>query len=122
MNETVKRILNLIQNHGISAHKLEVDSHIAISSIQAWKNGKSKPSLEAVSKIADYFNVSVDYLLGKTDNPTPPNADAPETSELVIPEKYKDVAVAFHGGVDNLTQEDIDDIVRFIEFIKNKKK
>lgn len=66
MNTTVEKILNLISQHGISAHKLEVDANIAISSIQAWKNGKSKPSLEAVSKIADYFNVSVDYLLGKT--------------------------------------------------------
>lgn len=44
MNETVARILKLIQEHGISAHKLEVESKIAISSIQAWKNGKSKPS------------------------------------------------------------------------------
>lgn len=120
MNETVARILTLIQEHGISAHKLEVESKIAISSIQAWKNGKSKPSLDAVSKIADYFNVSTDYLLGKTDDPTPPRSNTDGSSKLFIPEKYKDVAVAFHGGVDNLTQEDIDDIVRFIEFVKSK--
>lgn len=66
MNETVKRILDLMQKYGINAHKLEREASIAISSIQTWRSGKSKPSLEAVSKIADYFGVSVDYLLGKT--------------------------------------------------------
>jgi len=33
-----------------------------------WKNGKI-PSGDTLSKIADYFNCSVDYLLGRTDNP-----------------------------------------------------
>ena len=49
----------------------------------------------------------------------------PATQEgkgIVIPEKYKDVAVAFYGGADDLTQDDIDSIVEFIEFRKNKKK
>lgn len=45
-----------------------------------------------------------------------------EGKGIVIPEKYKDIAVAFHGGADDLTQDDIDSIVEFIEFRKNKKK
>lgn len=115
-----EKVMLLCQQNGITKTKLERDCGFSQNSINKWVS--QSPSTDKILKIADYFNVSVDYLLGKTDNPTPPNADAPETSELVIPEKYKDVAVAFHGGVDNLTQEDIDDIVRFIEFIKNKKK
>lgn len=35
-----------------------------------WKNGK-EPSLDVLNKCADYFDVSTDYLLGKTDTPTP---------------------------------------------------
>ena len=34
-----------------------------------WKSGSS-PSLEVLQKISEYFDVSTDYLLGKTNNPT----------------------------------------------------
>lgn len=33
-----------------------------------WKNG-AIPNGEILLKIADYFNVSIDYLMGRTDNP-----------------------------------------------------
>ena len=34
-----------------------------------WKNGKSAPKTDKLIKIADYFEVSIDYLLERTDNP-----------------------------------------------------
>ena len=60
----IEKIIKLMEQNGLSAHALEVRSGIAISSIQAWKNGKAKPSVDAIIKIAKYFNVSADYLLG----------------------------------------------------------
>lgn len=36
--------------------------------IASWKNG-GNPSVDILKKAADYFNVSTDYLLGRTDNP-----------------------------------------------------
>ena len=36
---------------------------ISNSSFTDWKKGKGHPSLETVKKIADYFNVSIDYLV-----------------------------------------------------------
>lgn len=41
---------------------------IATGSVTKWKKG-TIPSGETLTKIADYFHVSVDYLLGKTDDP-----------------------------------------------------
>jgi len=38
------------------------------SKITAWKNG-SVPNLDIAAKIANYFNISIDYLAGRTDNP-----------------------------------------------------
>ncbi len=61
--ETIKRIIALMNKNSISAHKLEVSAGLSISSVQSWKNGKAKPSVEAIKKIAEYFNVSTDYLL-----------------------------------------------------------
>ena len=39
------------------------------NTISYYENGKREPSIEELKRIADYFNVSVDYLLGLTDNP-----------------------------------------------------
>lgn len=83
-----------------------------------YETDKSEPDFNILQKIADYFHVSTDYLLGREEKSSPAQQ---ESGGIVIPEKYKDVAVAFHGGADNLTQADIDDIVRFIEFTKSKK-
>lgn len=35
-----------------------------------FETGQKKPSLDMVIKIADYFQVSIDYLVGRTDDPT----------------------------------------------------
>ena len=34
-----------------------------------FENGNKKPSLDMLIKLADYFNVSIDYLIGRTDDP-----------------------------------------------------
>lgn len=60
------KIFEILKNSKKSEYAFEKDAGLAQGSLKNWKNGKSKPSLDAVSKIADYFNVSVDYLLGKT--------------------------------------------------------
>ena len=84
----------------------------------AYENDKSSPPKDVLEKIADYFHVTTDYLLGKEEKGPPARQ---EGGAFFTPKKYKDVAVASHAGADNLTQADIDDIVRFIEFTKSKK-
>jgi len=37
-------------------------------SYQNYEHGKREPNYEATIKLADYFNVSIDYLLGRTDS------------------------------------------------------
>ena len=98
----------------------EVADFIGISqnNYSYWENGKVKIDNGSLQKLADFFDVTVDYLLGREEKSSPAQQ---ESGGIVIPEKYKDVAVAFHGGADNLKQADIDDIVRFIEFTKSKK-
>jgi len=41
------------------------------TTISSYENGYSSPDNETFSKIADYFHVSTDYLLGRTDDPLP---------------------------------------------------
>ena len=61
----------LLQKYGVSTYKVSKDTGIAQSVFSAWKNGISTPKQDKIQKIADYFNVSVDYLLGRVDVKTP---------------------------------------------------
>ena len=68
-NNSMKIIFTLIKecmtSKKISERQLEKEMDITLSSIYAWRIGKAKPSFDALIKIADYFNVSLDYLAGR---------------------------------------------------------
>lgn len=49
--------------------------------ISDWKKGRSFPKSDVLAKIADYFDVSTDYLLGRTDDPSPGTAPAAPDSD-----------------------------------------
>lgn len=67
MFQTFDRIKELAQRQGLSINLLEEKLGYSRNTIYNLKN--SKPSTERISEIADYFNVSTDYLLGRTDSP-----------------------------------------------------
>lgn len=68
---TSERIIALLREKNITAAELSRETGIPTSNISDWKKGKSNPSVEAVAKIADFLSVSTDYLLGRTDLPSP---------------------------------------------------
>ena len=53
----------LLQKRGVSTYKVAKDTGIAQSVFSSWKNGISTPKQDKMQKIADYFNVSVEYLM-----------------------------------------------------------
>lgn len=64
----LKNLFKLLEPRGTSS-QLAAATGISTGNIADWKSGKSKPAAEALVLIADYFGCSVDYLLGRTDNP-----------------------------------------------------
>ena len=63
------RIETLCYQAGITKTKLLTDCNLNKSIVNNLKNG-SVPSVDKIAVIADYFNVSTDYLLGRTEEPT----------------------------------------------------
>lgn len=68
-----ERIDLLLSSKGISASKMMSDLGFSNSTYTTWKKRGTSPSGDDLSKIADYFHVSVDYLL---DRSTPSNSSA----------------------------------------------
>ncbi len=76
MFQTFDRIKELAKRRGLSINLLEEKLGYSKNTIYNLKN--SKPSTERISEIADYFGVSTDYLLGRTDNPAIAGEKVPE--------------------------------------------
>lgn len=64
--ERLKELRN--KNH-ITQKQLSIDLKLSERGIQSYELNERKPGLDALITLADYFNVSLDYLTGRSDNP-----------------------------------------------------
>ena len=53
----------LLQRNGISAYRVAKEAGVTQTALSNWKNGRNTPSAPTLQKIADYFGVSIDYLM-----------------------------------------------------------
>ena len=67
--ETANRIKALAKTIGVPISKLLADCEMNKNALFTMQSSGYYPRVEAISKIADYLDCSVDYLLGRTDNP-----------------------------------------------------
>ena len=61
------RIKDLCDKHKISPTKLSLELGYSKDTVNSWKS--KSPSANNLQAVADYFNVSLDYLMGRTDDP-----------------------------------------------------
>ncbi|XRJ96213.1 helix-turn-helix domain-containing protein [Latilactobacillus sakei] len=78
MTSLKDRIKQLASEHAMSIAELERKLNFANGSISKWD--KQSPSMDRITIVADYFNVTTDYLIGR--NQTPKDATEKETKEL----------------------------------------
>jgi transcriptional regulator with XRE-family HTH domain len=110
-----KQIIESLLPHENIKTIAELERAVGLSNgtIGKWNKNNSSPSYGSLIKIADYFNVSTDYLYGKTDDPL---------STLEIPEKIKNVYKSF-GKKEflELTKDEIDQLAKYAVFIKSQR-
>ena len=111
-----EKIKELCQKRGISINSLEETLGYSRNTIYSMKS--KKPNAERLQEIADYFNVSTDYLLGRTDNPVIAG-DAVTKTEIDL---KKDAAESFFYDGHELNDEDLDLISSLLEArMRNRK-
>lgn len=69
--ELNKRLKQLRTNQGMTQNDLAKRIGMSRATIANWERGMVEPDSEKLSLISNIFGVTVDYLLGNTDNPTP---------------------------------------------------
>lgn len=62
--EYIERIKDLMNEERISQAELARSVGISQSAVCNWLNGKKEPSIDSLWRLADFFDVSVDYIIG----------------------------------------------------------
>lgn len=99
-----KRIKQLREENSLSQQKLAETLGVTQQAVAKWEGGKAEPDSTMLLKIADMFNVSLDYLLGKTNI-----------------KNYEIETIAAHHDGEEWTEEELEEIERFKEFVKMKR-
>ena len=55
--------MQLLQKYGVSSYEVAKKTGVTQTALSNWKSGRSTPKVETMKKIADYFGVTVDYLM-----------------------------------------------------------
>jgi transcriptional regulator with XRE-family HTH domain len=123
----------LCDKKGVSPSRACLEMNLSRSLGAKWKNTGANPSFDVLSKIADYFGVSIDYLLGNTQKEKPAqNVQVrdennnivvldDETRDLIDSLRSKPEMKMLFSVSKNATKEDIIRAVKIIEALKDQK-
>lgn len=113
------RFNELLKEHNVTAYQVGKATGISTSTLSEWKNGKYTPKMDKVQKIADYFNVSVDYLLGNEKTSLTESAEDETLEELLNRLKHREEMKMLFKLADGATKEDVLRAVAIIEALNS---
>ena len=111
------RFILLCNEKGVKPAQVAASTGINKGSFSVWKKKAAegldvKPAGDTIEKISAYFNVSADYLLGKTD-----------IKKIPVTNDEEEIAkVALFGGSEEVTDEMWNEVKNYVEFIKQRNK
>ncbi len=110
-NISMNNLETIMKDKNISDTKLGAELYLSDSSIQGYRYNTKHPSLVSLIKLADYFNVNLDFLLDRTDIST-------RVDELVKydSEEYNSLVTKYN----KLSKEDKANVIGYINGLLNK--
>lgn len=114
------RLIKLRKQNNLTQHELAAILHVDQTTVSLWEKGKAKPSVTKIKELADYFNVSTDYLLGHSEQSFIPQKWNDETIEMMDElHKNSDLKMLFKA-TKNLSPEDIKKTINIIKAFKGE--
>lgn len=108
-----ERIRELRNEQGLTQAEIAKKIGVTKSAYGFWEQGKNQPDIDTIARLAEIFDVTADYLFGISDIKNSTSNYSDEKSNL-----SRTIAAHLDGA--ELSKADIDDIARFIEFVKQK--
>lgn len=103
----------LLQARNVTAYQVAKATGIAQSTLSDWKKGRSIPKMDKMQKIADYFGISVDYLLGNEEKEKPAAQTGGELG-------FDDFTYALHNETKKLTEENKQKLLEMAKFFQQQ--
>lgn len=107
----MNRIKECRINSNMSQKSVAISLGIAAPSVSNWESGKTQPTPENFKRLAALFGVTVDYLMGETDEPQ----EKKEVQQSEIPGLPDEDLITI---ISNLTQHDAQRVRDFVEGLK----
>lgn len=111
--KTYEIFAKLLEERGVTPYRIYKETGVPQSSLSEWKRGNSMPKIDKMIKIADYFGVSVDYLLGNEQKEKPITDESNELDNI-----YLDLAK--DAQKNKIDPEDIKAAIDMIKLLRNK--
>lgn len=105
-----QRLKALRKSKQLTQEQLGQEINVTKVSVSGYENGNRTPDTATLQRIADFFAVSVDYLLGRTDKPTSILTPASSQENL------------FFLDEENITPEEAEELKKHLEFLRYKAK
>jgi transcriptional regulator with XRE-family HTH domain len=117
--------LKLLEEKGVSAYKVGKATGIAGSTFTDWKTGRSAPKQDKLQKIADYFGVTLDYLMTGEEQNSPYSDDMADL--FVEISRSNDVnrikrLLSYYIDLNEREKDSVDSIVESLSNKDNTKK
>lgn len=115
MSITVQRILQLASQKNIRDQELCRLLNAKKDKIYTWKTNRSTPTTNEIAVLAGYFNVSTDYLLGKTDSPN-------STGEAKSPAPMSDRGKVLLDRIMSMSPENQAKVNEYLDFLLDRQR
>lgn len=115
----MKNLKYLRKSKNISQKNLADAIGVARSTIAMWESEASQPDNDSLHQLADYFDVTVDYLLDRTDDKTPSNK---KTSDDEPEIDINSIEYALYGEVRELDEDEKKQLLELVKIMRKKKR
>lgn len=124
------RIFEIMKEKELTAYRVSKDTGISQASLADWRKGRSKPKIDKLQKLSEYFGVSIQYLTGESNEiDDTQQMQAPngyyvdkETAEYAEMLRNRPGARLLFSAAKDISKDDLQKAVEYIEFLKSKNK
>ena len=118
------RIAELRKSHGMSQKALGDKLHVTQGAVSQWENERTLPDTQQQRAIASFFDVSLDYLLGLSNDPKAISQSYAMAASLDasadVQRSDDDLKFALFGSSKDITDAQFEEVKRFAQFIKER--
>lgn len=107
------RLKELRKEHNLTQEDIGNLCDVAKNTVSNWENNVNQPSFEITKKLAEYFGVTIDYLLNFTQD----DVDSMERLKQALKQ-----AGMWDYSIDDMSREDFEKAMKIVAMLKDKKK